>query len=112
LGRLILRFVSIALLLFSTAVAIARLNDVHGGVVPEVEKTYVFPEQLVINSEGIFVKIDDQWHQSRALFYDQGGIFIHNPGRDGCRERFAPCRNCDRCISEGYDICPFCGQPA
>ena len=49
-----------------------------GGVVPEVEKNICFfQNNWVINSEGIFVKIDDQWHQSRALFYDQGGIFIH-----------------------------------
>jgi hypothetical protein len=112
--RFILRFISASLLLFSTAIASTDLRDGNDNDFQPCEKTYVLPEQLTMSSEGIFVKFDGEQHQTQALFFDEGGIFILalSPNRDGCREGYVPCRNCSKCIREAYNICPLCNLPA
>lgn len=77
------------------------------------EKTYVLAEHILVTDEVIFVKIDDEWVKTDALFSDQGGVYTYfAPQEMGCRKGFYPCRNCDRCIKWYYDICPHCNKPA
>src|SRR6266404_8469024 len=63
-------------------------------------KMYVAPEQLAMSSEGIFVKFDELWFQTTALFSDTTGIFIKDltPMGYGCPDPYNQCRNCKRCI--------------
>ncbi len=76
------------------------------------EKTYILPHELAMTPDGIFVKVQDQWFQTEALFSDIGGIFFQNLKRGECSEKYyVPCRNCGRCVHEVYDICPFCNKP-
>ena len=78
------------------------------------KKIYVFPDQLAITPNGIFIKFDEHWCETSALFSDTKGIFIRpqDTNERGCRDGYQPCRSCDRCISEVYDICPLCGKPS
>lgn len=77
------------------------------------EKIYILPEQLGFCSEGIFVVLDNTWYKTEALFSDRNGMYVRNlwPQENGCRKGYWPCRNCDRCVHEDYDICPHCHRP-
>lgn len=76
-------------------------------------RIYVMPDQLRINSDGFFINVDNHWIKAEALFSDETGIFIQRllPHANGCREGYVPCRNCDRCVKEIYNICPHCERP-
>ncbi len=77
------------------------------------EKVYISAEQLAVNSEGIFIYLEDTWFQTDALFSDADGFFITAKKLKPkyCADGYIPCRNCDRCVPEKYDICPVCLKP-
>jgi hypothetical protein len=90
-------------------------NVVACGVDQEVEKLYIPSKDISIQSGGIFVKMQDQWFRTPAVFSNTQGMYIETlwPQEDGCRKGFVPCRNCDRCIpSYHHGLCPLCGRPA
>lgn len=101
-----LRYVSLALFFFSTTLAFCDYFE-------SCEKTYFSHDHTIVTEKGIFVKFDDQWFQTEALFSDEDGLFIHNlsPSAYGCPDPYNACRNCMRCVHEIYDICPYCGKP-
>ena len=86
----------------------------QGGDPQVCEKIYILFDQLAITQQGIFIKLDERWCETKALFSDAKGIFIRpqDTNARGCRDGYEPCRNCDRCINENYNICPFCHKPA
>ncbi len=90
------------------------LTTAHASNFELCEKTYVLPEQTATTREGIFVKLDNLWFQTETLFSDSDGIFINNlsPSAYGCPDPYNPCRNCQRCVHQVYDICPYCNKPA
>ena len=102
--RLFAIFVSLIPLFYTLNVFAAPCQD---------QKTYVTPEQLNINSKGIFLNLDNQWIETNALFSDENGIYIRSlsPQEMGCRKNYFPCRNCDRCVHAKYEICPHCEKP-
>ena len=77
------------------------------------EKIYIFPGQLGVTTDGIFVNLNEQWFEVKAVSSDENGIYVQNPipQEAGCREGYVPCRNCDRCVKWYYDICPLCHKP-
>jgi hypothetical protein len=79
----------------------------------EHQKVYVAPEQLKIDTDGIFIHFDEVWYKTDSLFSDGQGIYVHarTEPEMGCRKGFFPCRNCDRCVKWYYDICPHCSKP-
>jgi hypothetical protein len=104
-----LRIVSI-LFCFVATIMIANASN---SKFCSAEKVYILPEQLAITSNGIFVEYNQHWYETGALFSDEKGIYIQtpNPTESGCRDGYIPCRNCDRCVRESYDICPYCDKP-
>ncbi len=77
-------------------------------------KTYISSDKVVVQDEGMFVNIDDNWFQIDSLFTDENGLFFKKCGRKDdhrCEKYYVSCRNCDRCVRESYDICPYCGKP-
>lgn len=80
---------------------------------PQKGKIYVSHEQLELCSEGIYVNVGDAWYQTNALFSDEKGMYVQDlcPQRNGCRDKYVPCRNCDKCVKEIYNICPHCNKP-
>ncbi len=114
--KMLIQLFVIVLLFSQTTMAFARSccnNDASNNFQP-CEKIYVQPEQVVMSSKGIFVKLDDQWFQTETLLSDAVGIFIQNldPSAYGCPDPYNACRNCGRCVHEVYDICPYCEKPA
>jgi hypothetical protein len=104
------------ILFFSASMVSAdpiRTNET-GSEIQSCKKIYVFPDQLAITPNGIFIKFNEHWCETSALFSDAKGIFIRpqDTNERGCRDGYQPCRNCDRCVSEVYDICPLCGKPS
>ncbi len=99
-------YVSLALVLFSFTSAFACYFE-------PCEKTYVNQHSTAVTGKGIFVKINEQWFQTEALFSDGEGVFIRNlnPSGYGCPDPYNACRNCMRCVHEIYDICPYCHKP-
>jgi hypothetical protein len=77
------------------------------------KKIYFLQEQIVLGPQGIFVDMRGKWCETEALFADHGGIYILNLrlSRFGCPGSKVPCRWCERCVYEDWDICPFCGKP-
>jgi hypothetical protein len=113
--KLILHLFTFLLVSFSATTAFASpgSNVEVTDYFQPCEKTYVLPEQLGMTPRGIYVKFDNHWFKTEALHSDSEGIYIQNlsPQADGCRDGYVPCRNCDRCVLEIYDICPFCKKP-
>lgn len=91
------------------AFALFSLFFVHGllarGPSELNQKTYITPEQININSSGIFVFLQNEWIAAEKLESDESGIFVQ-------KEQFAPwyCQNCNRWTS-GWFVCEFCGNP-
>ncbi len=77
------------------------------------EKTYVSFEQIFIDRQVILVKINDEWFSTESLHTDIEGIYVQtlSPEVDGCPGSKVPCRNCQRCVYEAYNICPYCKKP-
>ncbi len=77
------------------------------------KKIYISAEQLSLNDEGFFIKLDDLSFQTDSLFTDEQGIFIIHfwPEENGCAKGYEPCRNCKRCVKWYYDTCPYCERP-
>jgi hypothetical protein len=96
------------------AFACSCYNEKTGQLFQKQGRVYIEPEQLAMSSNGIFIKVDENWFQTTALFSDATGIFIQDvtPMGYGFPDPYNACRNCQRCIHEEYDICPYCKKPA
>jgi len=99
---------------FFNLVAQSQENEIYpqNTFIP-CEKIYVLPEQIFIDHHEILVKVNDQWFSTESLYSDIEGIYIQtlSPEVNGCAGSKVPCRNCQRCVYEAYDICPYCGKP-
>ncbi len=109
--RLFAHFFTIALFLISATGVFACPCD--QAMFQPCEKTYVLPEQLGISDSAIYVQVQGEWYQTKALLNDEGGLYIENirAYENGCAKGRVPCRNCGRCVKEIYDYCPHCEKP-
>src|SRR5690348_1004097 len=99
---------------FFSLVALPHENGLHAqSTFIPCKKTYISPDQIFINHHEILVKVNDEWFLTESLHRDWEGIYVQtlSPEVDRCAGAKVPCRNCQRCVYEGYDICPYCGKP-
>ena len=75
------------------------------------EKTYVLPEQITINSEGIFISFEDGVVLTPAIHTDQNGIYFTEVRNRRCDEEYWECGRCHYCNVWHYIFCRKCDYP-
>lgn len=112
ISKILTLAIPVVLCHFTCGFSATSLEDTVPNSSPE-DKIYIASDQIVLESRGMFAHFNDIWVRIDSLFTDQDGLFIKVGRKDDhyCEKYEVSCRNCDKCVNESYDICPYCKMP-